>query len=61
MSIKIKISYIHETEKRLILKLLQPLLDKGYRYKEQKGTPRSRIYIQHKGHLDSGKDNEIDI
>lgn len=61
MSIKIKISYIDETEKRLILKLLQPLLDKGYRYKIKKGKLRSLIYIQHKGHLDSGKDNEIDM
>ena len=61
MSIKIKASYTDEVEKRLILKLLHPLLEKEYRYKEQKGTPRSRIYIQHKGHLDSGKDNEIDM
>ena len=55
MSIKIKVSYTDEGEKRLILKLLRPLLEKGYRCKEQKGTPRSRIYIQHKGHLGGGQ------
>ena len=49
LSIKIKISYIDDTEKRLMLKLLQPLLDAGYRYKIKKGKPRSLIYIQHKG------------
>ena len=43
MSIKIKVSYTDEGEKRLILKLLRPLLEKGYRCKEQKGTPRSSI------------------
>ena len=58
MSIKIKVSYTDEGEKRLILKLLRPLLEKGYRCKEQKGTPRSRIYIQHKGHLGGGEDSE---
>ena len=60
MSIKIKVSYTDEGEKRLILKLQRPLLEKGYRCKEQKGTPRSRIYIQHKGHLGGGEDSEND-
>ncbi len=40
MSIKIKVSYTDEGEKRLILKLLRPLLEKGYRCKEQKGTTK---------------------
>lgn len=61
MSIKIKISYIDDTEKRLMLKLLQPLLDAGYRYKIKKGKPRSLIYIQHKGHLNGEKDSQNDM
>lgn len=46
MSIKIKISYILESEKQLILKLLKPLMDEGYRYKIKQGEPRSLIYIE---------------
>lgn len=61
MSIKIKVSYTDEGEKRMVLRLLRPLLEKGYRYKVQKGTPRSRIYIQHKGHLGGDWDGENDI
>jgi len=60
LSIKIKVSYTDEGEKRLVLKLLRPLLEKGYRYKVQKGTPRGRIYIQHKGSLGGGEDSEND-
>ena len=48
MSIKIKASYVMEAEKQMILKMLKPLLDKGYRYKIKKGNPRSLIYIQQK-------------
>ena len=58
MSIKIKISYIDDAEKRLMLKLLQPLLDAGYRYKIKKGKPRSLIFIQHIGLLEDITDIE---
>lgn len=61
MSIKITASYTDDAEKRLILRLFQPLLCKGYRYKVRKGSPRSHIYIQHKGHLDSDFEAENNI
>ena len=47
MSIKIKASYTDEGEKRLILKLLRPLLEKGYRCKEPDyQLPPQRLHRQ---------------
>lgn len=60
MSIKAHFSYTADVEERVILKLMKPLLEKGYRYKVRKGSPRSHIYIQHKGHLDSEIEAEND-
>ena len=60
MSIKIVVSYIHAAEKKLILKLLKPLLDADYRYKDKKGSPHNHLYIQHKGRKRAEKDNEND-
>ena len=58
MSMKIVVSYIDAVEKKVILKLLKPLLEKGYFYKDKRGKPYNHLYIQHKVYMDQEEENE---